>query len=88
MSNLLFIRKISDNHELDLSDAEIRIISFRYSKINNKKIVNQVGGSIKKCMSIKKLLEIGNKDVVKQLMNKLLNNELKGIEFICHKFIE
>ena len=86
MNNILYIRKISELNNINLSDAEIRVISFRLNKVINKKITNQVGGSIKKCLSVKNLLDLGNNDLIKHILNRLLNNQLNEIEFICHKY--
>ena len=84
MSNTYFlIKKISERHNLFLSDAEIRVSSFRLNKIIN---TNQVGGSKIKCLSIKELLNLGNTDIIKHILTRLLNNNLEGINHLCHKF--
>ena len=84
MSNSYFlINEISKKHDLFLSDAEIRISSFRLNKFINQ---NQKGGSMIKCLSVVELLNLGNVDIIKHIFTRLLNNNLEGINHLCHKF--
>ena len=95
------IRKTCEDHQIELVDAELRMAAFHLDKLNqlyynksNQK-PNQKGGNnidnhitrnLNKCLNPLFILENGNKDTVKHILNNLITGNYNGLSFICSKY--
>ena len=93
----LIIRNICNLNNIDLVDSEIRIISYRMTKLDNiyyKK--EQFGGNINNLKIIKKnlntcisplfILKNTDKNIIEHFLKNILKGNYVGVSLICSKY--